>query len=78
MPEADVLELSERRSLRDPPPDRGRLMDSEEVAEEILGGARTERWVRRNVPHKMRLGYSTVRWWEADVMKWLDSLREET
>jgi predicted DNA-binding transcriptional regulator AlpA len=33
-------------------------------------------WVRRNVPHKVTLGHSTVRWFEADVVAWLEMRRQ--
>ena len=32
-------------------------------------------WVRRHVPHKLELGHSTVRWFEADVRAWLEARR---
>jgi predicted DNA-binding transcriptional regulator AlpA len=56
------------------PPDRGRLLTAEEVAE-IIGGV-SPTWVRRNVPHKLVLGHSTVRWFEADVRAWLEERRQ--
>ena len=56
------------------PPGRGRLLTPGQVAE-VIGGVSTA-WVRRNVPHKIRLGHSTVRWYEADVHEWLGSRRE--
>lgn len=57
-----------------PPPDRGRLMTPEQVAD-LVGGV-SPAWVRRNVPHKVRLGHSTVRWYELDVQGWLERCRE--
>ncbi|MGQ0701983.1 MAG: helix-turn-helix transcriptional regulator [Gemmatimonadales bacterium] len=56
-----------------PPLDRGRLLTPAQVAELI--GEVSEAWVRRNVPHKVTLGHSTVRWYEADVRAWLESRR---
>jgi predicted DNA-binding transcriptional regulator AlpA len=56
-----------------PPPDRGRLLTAREVAD-IAGGV-SEAWVRRNVPHKLTLGHSTVRWYELDVRRWLEDRR---
>jgi predicted DNA-binding transcriptional regulator AlpA len=57
-----------------PPPNRGRLLTPAQVAEMI--GSVSEAWVRRNVPHKVRLGHSTVRWWEDDIRRWLETCRE--
>ena len=57
------------------PPDRGRLLAPEDVAQ-LLG--RSPGWVRRHVPYKVTLGRSTVRWHEADVRAWLESLRPVT
>ena len=55
------------------PPDRGRLLTADQVAE-LVGGVSTA-WVRRTVPHKLALGHSTVRWYEADVRAWLEKSR---
>ena len=57
-----------------PPPSRGRLMCAEEVAA-LIGGKTSPAWVRRNVPYKLELGHSTVRWFEADVLAWLEERR---
>lgn len=54
-----------------PPPPRGRLLTAEQIASELFGGTVSPAWVRRHVPHKLRLGHSTVRWFEADVLAWL-------
>ena len=35
----------------------------------------SEAWVRRNVPNKVTLGHSTVRWFEEDVRRWLEESR---
>ncbi len=56
----------------EPPPDRGQLLSPEDVTQWI---GRSSSWVRRNVPHKVRLGHRTVGWFEDDVRAWLDSLR---
>jgi predicted DNA-binding transcriptional regulator AlpA len=55
------------------PKSRGRLLTAAQVAE-ILG-LRPD-WVKRNVPGKVTLGHSTVRWFELDVIAWLNSKRE--
>jgi predicted DNA-binding transcriptional regulator AlpA len=59
-----------------PPPNRGRLLTPAQVAE-LIGGL-SPAWVRRNVPYKVCLGHSTVRWYENDVRAWLESRREAT
>ncbi len=56
-----------------PPPDRGPLLDSQQVAD-LIGGVSAS-WVRRNVPCKLTLGHSTVRWFEHDVRRWLEERR---
>ncbi|UCG88820.1 MAG: hypothetical protein JSW71_09910 [Gemmatimonadota bacterium] len=56
-----------------PPPDRGRLLNAAEVAD-LIGGV-SAAWVRRNVPYKVPLGHSTVRWFKDDVLSWLESRR---
>lgn len=56
------------------PPDRGRLLTAAEVAA-IVGNV-SEAWVRRTVPCKLRLGHSTVRWYERDLRRWLEDSRE--
>jgi len=60
-----------------PPPNRGRLLDAGQVAE-LIGGSKpvSEAWVKRTVPAKVRLGHSTVRWYELDVLAWLEERRE--
>ena len=59
-----------------PPPNRGRLLTADQVAE-LVGGV-SPAWVRRHMPHKVTLGHSTVRWFEADVRSWLEQCREAT
>ena len=61
---------------RDPlPDDRGRLLNAEQIADLI--GDVSASWVRRSVPGKLDLGHSTKRWWEADVLAWINSRRED-
>ena len=50
-------------------PDRGRLITAADVAKMIR---RSDAWVRRNVPRKIRLGHSTVRWFEHHVWAWME------
>jgi hypothetical protein len=61
----------------EPPPSRGRLMSSDQVAEEKFGGHVTAQWVRRNVRPKVRLGHSTVLFYELDVDLWIEQRRKE-
>ena len=55
------------------PVDRGRLLTPEEVAERL---GRSPAWVRRNVRPVVRLGYCTVRVYEADLNTWIEMRRE--
>lgn len=57
------------------PEHRGRLLDAQQVAD-LIGGVMAS-WVRRNMPGKLNLGHSTKRWWEADVLAWIQSRRED-
>ena len=50
--------------------DRGRLLDTRQVAGMVN---RSPEWCRRNIPRKLTLGRSTVRWWEHDVLAWINS-----
>jgi hypothetical protein len=60
-----------------PPPDRGRLMTAEQVADEIFHGRVKPQWVRRNVRPKIPLGHSTVMFYELDVRRWIEFRRNE-
>ena len=59
-----------------PPPDRGRLVTATQLAQSVFGGTVSAAWVRRNVPFKVVLGHSTVRWFENDVTRWVVGLRQ--
>ena len=59
---------------RSEPPYRGKLMNAIQVGEMI---GRKDDWVRKHVPRKMTLGHSTVRWYEHDVLDWLEQLRSD-
>ena len=54
------------------PPNHGQLLGPDEVAD-LVG--RSAGWCRRNVAHKLTLGWRTVRWYEADVRAWLETRR---
>jgi len=59
----------------EPPADRGRLLTAAQVAAELFTDTVSAAWVRRNIPHKVVLGHSTVRWYAADVQAWINTLR---
>jgi hypothetical protein len=60
-----------------PPPERGRLMTAEQVADAIFQGTVKAQWVRRNVRPKVVLGHSTVMFYEVDVRRWIELRRSE-
>ena len=62
----------------DAPPERGRLLYVADVRREIFRDGVSEWWVRRNVApdKKIRLGHSTIAWWEYDVLQWIDNQKE--
>lgn len=59
----------------EPPPDRGRLLDADEVWREILHGKLSPQWVKRNVKGadsgRVKLGHSTVLFYEHTVRRWI-------
>ncbi len=59
----------------EPPADRGRLLTAAQVATELFTDTVSAAWVRRNIPHKVVLGHSTVRWYAADVQAWVGTKR---
>ena len=66
-----TLNIRAPASRSEPP---GPLLNAESIAD-IVG--RSPAWVRRNVPHKIMLGYTTPRWYRADVDAWIESMRGE-
>ena len=70
-----VLPRSTEQQRVEPPADRGRLLTAAQVAAELFNGSVSTAWVRRNVPHKVVLGHSTVRWYAGDVQAWINALR---
>ena len=72
-----VLRTNEGSTLQrvEPPADRGRLLTAAQVAVELFTDTVSAAWVRRNIPHKVVLGHSTVRWYAADVQAWINTLR---
>ncbi len=57
------------------PAPRGHLLTATQVATEVFNGTVSAAWVRRQVPHKIVLGHSTVRWFEYDVRAWIETQR---
>jgi predicted DNA-binding transcriptional regulator AlpA len=59
------------------PRDRGPLLTDTEVAKLLkLDNPESKQarlWVRRHVPHKRRIGHQTLRWFQADVLEWVES-----
>ena len=66
---------TEQQQRVEPPSDRGRLLTAAQVAAELFNDSVSAAWVRRNVPHKVVLGHSTVRWYAGDVQAWIHTLR---
>lgn len=58
-------------ALPEPPRTLGPLLTAKEVAA-LIGGV-TPDWVRKRVPGKRDLGHRTKRWYERDVLGWIDS-----
>ena len=69
-----VLHSEESTMQRiEPPADRGRLLTAAQVAAQLFNGTVSAAWVRRNVPRKLVLGHSTVRWYAGDVQAWINT-----
>ena len=64
-----------------PPANRGPLLTDVEVAKLLrLDNPEREsvrKWVRQHVPKKKRIGHNTVRWFERDVLEWVESTGTE-
>lgn len=56
------------------PPQLGRLLTPEEVAQR-LGGVVSPRWVVEHVRPRVEINRRVIRWYEADVEAWLASRR---
>ena len=60
------------------PHDQGRLLDAEQVAQEIFDGQVSETWVKRQISAgRIKLGHRTVRWYENLVRDWLKGRVDE-
>lgn len=69
-----ILKGGDEKRL-DPPVNRGRLLTAAQVGAELFNGTVSAAWVRRNVPYKVVLGHSTVRWYATDVQLWISTKR---
>lgn len=58
------------------PMPKGPLMSSDAVATELFGGLVSAKWVRSNVPNKVKLGHSTVAFYRDDVLAFIESRKE--
>jgi predicted DNA-binding transcriptional regulator AlpA len=61
----------------EPPANRGPLLTDAEVAKLLKlddpEGHNARRWVRTHVPKKRKLTHNTLRWFERDVLEWVES-----
>lgn len=49
----------------------GPWIDAKEIAGDLFGGKVGERWVRINVPGKVRFGHSKCLWRRNRVLRWM-------
>ncbi len=68
-----VLKMAPREdTVPEPPPDLGRLMTAEEVVAKCFNDTVTVSWVKKHLKAgRVRLGHSTVRWYEKPVRAWI-------
>ena len=72
-----VLKMEPREDVPEPPPDLGRLMTAEEVVAECFNGTVSVSWVKKHLKAgRVRLGHSTVRWYEKPVRAWITEQME--
>lgn len=59
------------------PADRGRLLSAKQVADELLGGHKSARWVRQRMSGpgtgRLKMGHRTVFWYEYPARTWIAS-----
>ena len=69
----DVLKLTPPAGqIPEPPPDYGRLLTAQEVVAECFDGSVSTSWVKKHLhAGRVRLGHSTVRWYEKPVREWI-------
>lgn len=75
-----MRKLSLSEVSRNLPLPRGPLMKPDAVAQdpELFNGTVSAKWVRENVPNKVKLGHSTVAFYRDDVVAFIASRREES
>jgi hypothetical protein len=58
-----------------PPAPKSRLLFVDEIRREFFGDRISAWWIRRNLApdKKIRLGHSTIAWYEHDVVAWIAS-----
>ena len=68
-----ILTLSGQSGIvPEPPPDYGRMLTAAEVAAECFNGSVNVTWVKKCLQAgRVRLGHSTVRWYEKPVRAWI-------
>lgn len=59
------------------PASRGPLMSAKQIRNDFFQNSVSEKWIRQRVApnERVRLGHSTLRWWEHDVVSWLEGQR---
>lgn len=58
------------------PAPRGPMLDARTIAADLFAGTVTEAWVRANVPGRVKLSHRTIRWYRADVERWIQERRK--
>ncbi len=67
-----VLKIEPHVDVPEPPTDLGRLMTAEEIVAECFNGTVRVSWVKKHLKAgRVRLGHSTVRWYEKPVREWI-------
>jgi hypothetical protein len=63
------------KAPRGMPPELGRLLSPQEVAQTFFDGQVTPAWVRTNVRPRVEINQRVIRYYEADVAAWIASRR---
>ncbi len=77
LPIADIeaVKLLKDSAVQIPQP-RGPLMNARDVASQLFSGKVSSKWVKQNVPNRVKLGHSTVLWYRDDVLAFIEQQRE--